>query len=182
MALYAIGDLHLSLGTDKPMNVFGGRWENYTEKIISGFSTLSDEDVCVICGDLSWAMNLEEAKEDFLFIHKLPGKKIILKGNHDYWWTTAKKIYAFFDSMGIGDIKSFITIAFFMGILLFAGPEGGSFEEEKEYRERPEGHASRGQAGLKHRSRRPATEKNSFYLHYPPKFAGYECYIVYLNC
>lgn len=96
MALYAIGDLHLSLGADKPMDVFGGPWENYVEKIRLGFSALHDDDVCVLCGDLAWGMTMEQALPDFQFIEALPGKKILLKGNHDFWWSTAKKAYDFF--------------------------------------------------------------------------------------
>ena len=96
MALYAIGDLHLSLGADKPMDVFGGPWENYVEKIKLGFSSLHDDDVCVLCGDLAWGMTMEQALPDFQFIEALPGKKILLKGNHDFWWSTAKKAYSFF--------------------------------------------------------------------------------------
>ena len=82
MALYAIGDLHLSLSGDKSMEVFGGRWENYVEKIKTGFSGLREDDVCVLCGDIAWGLSLEEAREDFLFLSRLPGRKIILKGNH----------------------------------------------------------------------------------------------------
>ena len=79
MSLYAIGDLHLSLGVEKPMDVFGGRWENYIEKITEGFSELSDDDLTVICGDITWGMTMDEALEDFKLIDRLPGKKIILK-------------------------------------------------------------------------------------------------------
>ena len=85
MALYAIGDTHLSLSSAKPMDVFGGRWENYLEKLKEGLSVLTEEDTCVICGDISWAMSLEEAEQDFKFLDSFPGRKIILKGNHDYW-------------------------------------------------------------------------------------------------
>lgn len=95
MSLYAIGDLHLSLSTQKPMDIFGEKWENHSEKLREGFSKLTNDDVCVICGDLSWGMGLEQTKEDFLFINSLPGKKIILKGNHDYWWSTASKAKRF---------------------------------------------------------------------------------------
>lgn len=75
MALYAIGDLHLSLGADKPMDVFGGPWENYVEKIRLGFSALHDDDVCVLCGDLAWGMTMEQALPDFQFIEACPGKR-----------------------------------------------------------------------------------------------------------
>jgi len=103
MTLYAIGDLHLSLGTDKPMDVFGGDWINYKEKLEAGFQILEPDDVCVLCGDISWGMSLDESLKDFLFIENLPGRKIILKGNHDYWWNTAAKMKAFFD---VNNIKS----------------------------------------------------------------------------
>lgn len=105
MALYAIGDLHLSLGCDKPMDVFGGGWVNYTEKLRESFSILTPDDVCVLCGDLSWGMSLNESINDFMFIDKIPGKKIILKGNHDYWWTTAAKMKYFFNKHGISAIE-----------------------------------------------------------------------------
>ena len=80
MALYTIGDLHLSLGSDKPMDIFGDRWQNYVEKIRLCFSALTEDDTTVLCGDLSWGMSLEESLLDFRFIHALPGRKIILKG------------------------------------------------------------------------------------------------------
>lgn len=91
MALYAIGDLHLSLGpADKPMDVFGGRWEGYVDKLREKLRVIGPEDTTVLLGDLSWAMSLEDAAEDFAFMNAIPGRKIILKGNHDYWWTTLK--------------------------------------------------------------------------------------------
>ena len=96
MALYTIGDLHLSLNSDKSMDVFGPGWANYVERIREGFSTLTEADTTVLCGDLSWGMSLEESLEDLKFIHALPGRKILLKGNHDYWWNTARKMENFF--------------------------------------------------------------------------------------
>ena len=91
MALFAIGDLHLSLGTDKPMDVFGGAWDGYVDKLRAGLSIIGPEDTTVLCGDLSWGMELETALPDFRFISEIPGRKILLKGNHDYWWSTEKK-------------------------------------------------------------------------------------------
>ena len=82
MALYAIGDLHLSLGTNKPMDVFGPKWANYVERIQENFSKLNDDDVIVIAGDISWGMSLEQSLPDFQFIDALPGRKILLKGNN----------------------------------------------------------------------------------------------------
>ena len=93
--LYAIGDLHLSFEANKPMDVFGKRWVGYVEKLRRGLSVIGPEDTTVLLGDLSWSMDLEHAVADFGFISAIPGRKIILKGNHDYWWTTAKKFYDF---------------------------------------------------------------------------------------
>ena len=93
MGVYAIADLHLSLGTDKPMDVFGGRWRNYVEKIKNGWTeTVTDEDTVIIPGDFSWAVTQEELKPDLDFLEALPGKKVLMKGNHDYWWSTMKKL------------------------------------------------------------------------------------------
>ena len=89
MSLYAIGDLHLCLSANKPMDIFGGAWTGYMEKLQEGISKIGPEDTTVLLGDLSWALSLEDAKSDFAWIDNIPGKKIILKGNHDYWWSTA---------------------------------------------------------------------------------------------
>jgi len=92
MALFGIADLHLSLGSDKPMDVFPG-WGNYVEKLKANWCKLiRPEDTVVIAGDISWAMKLTECYQDFSFLNSLPGRKILIKGNHDYWWTTKKKM------------------------------------------------------------------------------------------
>ena len=88
MSLYVIGDLHLSFGTDKPMDIFSG-WTNYLERLEENWQNkVKPEDTVVIAGDVSWGMTMEEALEDFRFIDRLNGTKIILKGNHDYWFST----------------------------------------------------------------------------------------------
>ena len=90
--IYIIGDLHLSFGVDKPMNIFGSVWENHTERLEQNWKkVVKDEDTVFLAGDFSWAMKLEEALEDFKYIDRLPGKKILLKGNYDYWWSSIKK-------------------------------------------------------------------------------------------
>ena len=103
MALYAIGDLHLCLGAPKPMDVFGGAWTGYMEKLKEGMSVIGPEDTTVLLGDLSWALDLAEAGADFSWIDQIPGRKIILKGNHDYWWSTAKKFYDFCKAQGFSN-------------------------------------------------------------------------------
>ena len=113
--LYAIGDLHLSFSNDKPMDVFGETWRDHAEKLKKGFSALTDEDVTVLCGDLSWAMGLEAAIDDFRFIDALPGKKILLKGNHDYWWSTAAKAQKLFAENGLRSMRILHNNAFAYG-------------------------------------------------------------------
>ena len=94
MAIFTIGDLHLSFGTDKPMDIFG--WGNHSEKIRQNWlETVTSQDTVIIPGDFSWGMSLEEAFQDFEFLHSLPGMKIISKGNHDYWWNTMAKLAKF---------------------------------------------------------------------------------------
>lgn len=96
MAIFAMSDLHLPLGIHKPMDIFGSGWENYVDKISENWKkTVGETDTVLIGGDVSWATYLEEALPDFRFINELPGQKIIAKGNHDYWWTTAAKLAAF---------------------------------------------------------------------------------------
>ena len=93
MKFYAISDLHISTNTNKPMDVFGGNWVNYLEKIKYDWqSKVTDEDIVLIGGDISWAMNIEDAKSDILTFSHLKGKKVLIKGNHDYWWSGIGKV------------------------------------------------------------------------------------------
>lgn len=106
MAIFALSDLHLSFGTDKPMDVFGGKWENYTERIYENWQkTVSDSDTVIIAGDVSWATYLNDAEADFKFLESLNGRKLIIKGNHDYWWSTLNKMESFLDEKGFRSIK-----------------------------------------------------------------------------
>lgn len=100
MAIYAIGDLHLSISVDKPMDVFGDNWTDYMNKIKCAWLDLVEEDDYVLLpGDICWAISLEEAKKDLKWIDELPGHKIITRGNHDYWWETLKKMSPLFESI-----------------------------------------------------------------------------------
>lgn len=125
MALYTIGDLHLSLGSDKPMDIFGDRWQNYVEKIQRGFSAVTKNDTTVLCGDLSWGMSLEESLNDLTFIHNLPGRKILMKGNHDYWWNTAAKMQRFLTSTGCAPWRYCTTTVCIITIYRYAAPAAG---------------------------------------------------------
>ena len=174
MSLYAIGDLHLSLGTDKPMDVFGGRRENYVEKIKEGFSTLNDDDLTVICGDISWGMSLDETLEDFKFIDRLPGRKIILKGNHDYWWSTATKAKNFFTEHDITTIDILHNNCFKYGNVALCGTRGWFYEESKgdEHDKKiMRREIMRLEASLKAAGEKPKL----VFLHYPPVYLKYSC-------
>ena len=132
MSLFAIADLHLSLGGDKPMDVFEG-WQNYTEKLEQNWrSIVTEEDTEVIAGDVSWAMKLEEAAADFAFIHSLPGQKLIIKGNHDYWWSTKKKIETFLSANGFHSIHIVHNNAVSVGNVAVCGTRGWLYNAETE--------------------------------------------------
>ncbi len=172
--LYAIGDLHLSLSNDKPMDVFGETWRDHAEKLKKGFSALGPEDVTVLCGDLSWAMGLEEALPDFRFIDALPGKKIIVKGNHDYWWRTAAKARRLFAENGIESIEILHNNALPYGDYALCGTRGWFYEEESGLahdRKIMRREIMRLEASLQAAGER---EKLVF-LHYPPIYQRYEC-------
>lgn len=134
MAIFAIADLHLSFGADKPMDIFGG-WENYVELIEQNWRKfVSENDHVVIPGDVSWAMRIENTLGDFKFIDNLPGTKYILKGNHDYWWTTASKMQKFFDENNLRSLKIIHNNAFKFDDYALCGSRGWFVEDEGEHK------------------------------------------------
>lgn len=175
MALYAIGDLHLSnTTTEKPMDVFGGAWIGYMEKLQEGMSVIGPDDTTVLLGDLSWALDLEQAKEDFAWINSIPGRKIILKGNHDYWWSTASKFYKFCQENGFSDMYILNNNHYVYKDMAICGTRGWFFEEDhgSEHDEKVfKRELLRLEASLKSAGDLPKT----VFLHYPPKYKGYEC-------
>ena len=174
MALYTIGDLHLSLGGDKPMDRFGEIWQNHPQKLIEGFHDLNDDDLTVLCGDLSWAMSLAGAEEDFRFMDRLPGKKLILKGNHDYWWSTATKARSFFAEHGFETMEILHNNAHVYGDFALCGTRGWFYEEDhgtEHDRKMMLREVQRLETSLKAAGER---EKIVF-LHYPPVFQNYRC-------
>ena len=174
MALYAIGDLHLSLGAEKPMDVFGGKWLGYMDKLQEGISCIGPEDTTVLLGDLSWALNLEGAVKDFAWINQIPGRKIILKGNHDYWRSTAAKFYKFCQENGFENQWILNNNHYEYDGWAICGTRGWFFEEdrggthdEKVFRRE----LIRLETSLK-----SAGDRNKMvFLHYPPRYRGYEC-------
>lgn len=174
MALYAIGDLHLCLGASKPMDVFGGAWVGYMDKLKEGFSCIKEDDTTVLLGDLSWALGLDQAKEDFAWIDEIPGKKIILKGNHDYWWSTASKFYKFCEENGFSNQFILNNNHYVYNNWAICGTRGWFFEEEKsgQHDEKVfKRELIRLESSLKSAGEMPKI----VFLHYPPKYKGYEC-------
>ena len=157
------------------MDVFGGGWNNYVEKIRAGFSALEPDDTCVLCGDTSWGMSFDESIEDFKFIGELPGKKIILKGNHDYWWATVSKLKAFFSDNRIENIDILNNNCFFYENAAICGTRGWFMDEETDA-----GHSMKVMARETARLRASleaaggAVVKLCFF-HYPPRFKDIVC-------
>lgn len=174
MSLYVIGDLHLSLGSNKPMDIFGAKWENYTDKIANEFSQLIPEDTIVLCGDTSWAMSLEEARSDFAFIDSLPGRKIILKGNHDYWWTTASKMDKYIKAEGFNTLSFLHNNSYSYDGVSICGSRGWFFEEETD-NEHDIKMINREVLRLKKSLSEAENEEKIVFLHYPPVYRDYVC-------
>ncbi|HHV59455.1 MAG TPA: serine/threonine protein phosphatase [Clostridiaceae bacterium] len=125
MALYAISDLHLAVSIAKPMDIFGFNWDNYMERLKQNWEeTVREDDWVVIPGDISWATYLKQAVGDFKFIDDLPGKKIISKGNHDYWWTTLNKLLQFKEEYGLNTINFMHNTSFDLGNYAICGTRG----------------------------------------------------------
>ncbi len=174
MALYTIGDLHLSISGDKPMDRFGESWQSHPSKLRDGFQSLRDEDLTVLCGDLSWAMSLEGAEEDFRFIQELPGRKLILKGNHDYWWCTASKARRFFDIHGFDSLEILHNNAYVYGNYALCGTRGWFYEEDHGT-EHDRKMLLREVGRLETSLKAGGELEKIVFLHYPPVFRTYRC-------
>lgn len=133
MSIYAIGDLHLSFANPKPMNIFGNNWNNHEEKIkLDWISKVKEEDTVVLPGDFSWAMNLKDTKKDFEYINNLPGRKIMSKGNHEYWWTTVTNIKKFLKENNFSNIDFLYNNSIEVEDKLICGTRGWNLNLESE--------------------------------------------------
>ncbi len=172
MSIFTIADLHLALGIDKPMDVFGGRWSNYMEKLKDNWiSNISEKDTVIIPGDVSWATYIDSAYEDFRFIEDLPGKKVISKGNHDYWWTTSSKLNKYLTENNFSTISFMHNNAFELegvgvcGTRGWKGPGEDDFkkDDEKIYKREIERLELSVKAALK-----LDVSRLLVFMHYPP--------------
>ena len=174
MSLFVIGVLHLSLGEDKPMDVFSG-WNDYVQRLENNWRRLiTDDDTVVIAGDISWAMKLEETLTDFRFIHSLPGKKLLLKGNHDYWWATKKKMDEFISVNHLDSLSILFNNAFRVGEYAVCGTRGWFLENEA-----PEDikvlNREVGRLKMSLEQAKKLGGEPVVFLHYPPYYRGLEC-------
>ena len=175
MALYAIADTHLSLSTHKPMDIFRG-WADHVERLESHWRALvSSEDTVVIAGDISWGMSLTEALADFRFLHDLPGRKLIFKGNHDYWWCTRRKMDAFLEENGLDTLTIVHNDAVAVdGRYAVCGSRGWFYDDAEpdnaKILAREAGRLSASITAAKKTGLTPVV-----FLHYPPIFDGRVC-------
>lgn len=188
MSLYVISDLHLSTNqsTNKSMEKFGSRWKNYTEKLNKHWrAIINEDDTVIIPGDISWAMTLEEAKDDFLFLESLPGKKIIGKGNHDFWWATGSKIAAFFKENGITSVSLLHNNAYLLDDCIVCGSRGWFYDEKQQktvgdvdYEKIVSREAARLELSLAEAMRLKQESPDLtilVFLHFPPVYSDFVC-------
>ena len=174
MSLFAIADLHLSLNGEKPMDVFRG-WQDYVQRLEENWRRqVKEGDTVVVAGDISWAMKLEDTLQDLQFLHSLPGEKILLKGNHDYWWSTRSKIDQFLAANGFTDMKVLFNCAYLVEGKALFGTRGWLYNsetaEDKKIVAREAGRLSMSMAEAK----KLGGEMVAF-LHYPPVYDDMEC-------
>lgn len=172
MSIFAIADLHLALGIDKPMDVFGGRWSNYMEKLKNSWvETVAHTDTVIIPGDVSWATYIENAYEDFRYIEALPGKKIISKGNHDYWWTTSSKLNKYLKENGLATISFMHNNSFRVENFSICGTRGWKCPGEDDFKKEDEKiynrEIERLELSIKASAGQEPGERLVF-MHYPP--------------
>ena len=172
MSIYGNSDLHLSFGTDKPMDIFRG-WNNHTERLFANWNRLVNEnDTVVLPGDLSWGLKLEETKKDFEFLKTLKGKKILIKGNHDLWWSTAKKIHTFFENENITDCEILFNNSIIADGYAIAGTRGWFYDNSGSQK------VLLREAGRLETSIKSALSSGLpvlVFLHYPPVYGDYAC-------
>ncbi len=184
MALFSIADLHLSTAADKPMDIFGHRWQNYMEKLEKRWNAVvSDGDTVVVPGDISWALKPEEAVPDLQFVDRLNGKKIIGKGNHDLWWGTVSKVTKLMDDAGIASVSLLHNNAFAVEDFIIAGTRGWYVEEKyqsavqnADFEKIKARECGRLRISLDAAMRLKGEKPHSqilVYLHFPPVFNGF---------
>lgn len=169
MAIFAIGDLHLSLHGDKPMDIFPG-WEGYVQRIEANWrASVCAQDTVVLAGDTSWAMDLAGCRADFAFLQSLPGRKVLLKGNHDYWWGTIAKMETFLAQNGFDSLCFLHNNCVMADGFALCGTRSWLFDQGQPHDEK----LMRRECGRLEMSLRAAKDAPKLaFLHYPPVYPG----------
>ena len=172
MSIFTISDLHLSFGSNKPMDIFRG-WDNHTERLLANWNRLvKPQDTVVLPGDFSWALKLEDTKADFEFLNKLNGKKILLKGNHDLWWSTVKKLKEFFNNNKIENVEILFNNTIIAENYAIAGTRGWFYDDKAEKK------IIAREVGRLEKSLEEAKKTGLpilVFLHYPPVYGNQVC-------
>ncbi len=170
MSIYTIGDLHLSFRENKPMDIFGENWANHEQKIKEDWlKKVKEEDLVVLPGDFSWATYLKDTDLDFEYINNLPGKKLLLKGNHDYWWTTLNKLRTFIEEEKFSNIDFIYNNAYEFENKIIVGTRGWSFGESEEDKKIAKREAMRLELSINEGKKLYGEEKEIIaFMHYPP--------------
>ena len=175
MAIYAISDLHLSFGDSKPMDIYGVNWENHVEKIRANWNNkVTDDDLVLLPGDFSWAMYLSDTQKDFDYLNSLPGRKLLLKGNHDYWWTTLSKMRNYLDKNNYYNIDFIYNNSYMYDNKIIVGTRGWQDSNLQEDRKMIKRENLRLELSIKDGIDKFGKDKEIIVcMHYPP-FNNYE--------
>ena len=170
MAIYAIADLHLSFSEDKPMDIFGDNWENHAEKIKENWiKKVKPEDTIILPGDFSWEMYLNNTKLDFQYLNSLPGTKILLKGNHDYWWTTLTKMNEFIKENGFKDIYFLYNNSYLVEDKIIVGTRGWNILDTENDSKMIKRENARLELSIQDGLKKYGSDKEIIvFMHYPP--------------
>ncbi len=170
MSIYVIADLHLSFTQNKPMNIFGDNWTNHEEKIKQNWlEKVKPDDTVILPGDFSWATYLEDTKLDFEYLNNLPGKKILLKGNHDYWWTTLTSMRKFISDNNFENIDFLCNNSYLVEDKIIVGTRGWVLQDTEESRKMINRENERLKLSLKSAIENFGEDKEIIvFMHYPP--------------
>ena len=170
MSVYIIGDLHLSFGEDKPMSIFGQNWEEHSEKLKEDWiEKVKEQDTVILAGDFSWATYLEDTYKDFLYLNELPGKKILLKGNHDYWWTTLTSMKRYLQEKEIENIDFLFNNSYEIENKIFVGTRGWALLDSENSQKMINRESARLELSIKNAIEQYGEDKEIIaIMHYPP--------------
>ena len=176
MSIFVIADLHLSFSNDKPMDIFGRNWENHANKIKENWiNKVKEEDYVILPGDFSWAMYLEETRLDFGYLNSLPGRKILLKGNHDYWWSTVTKIDNFLKDNNIDNINILYNNSYLIEDKIIVGTRGWNILDREEDSKMIKRECGRLELSINDGIKKYGNNKEIIaFLHYPPLTKEYK--------